>query len=141
MLLTMLGESPDTCAGASVTRAIDLLDQMLADPTEPGGDVVHAFVRELSALTPGTEMLQRVAAVLNGYAHRVATGDARRVGATRAVATLWELGARGYLHRSRRLDASVVELDTVAGGLVRAPLPGLAGEHARTSGNPGASGR
>ena len=30
MLLTMLGESPDTCAGASVTRAIDLLDQMLS---------------------------------------------------------------------------------------------------------------
>ena len=137
ILLTMLGESPDTCAGASVTRAIDLLDQMLADPTEPGWDVVHAFVRELSDLTPGTEMLQQVAAVLNGYAHRVATGDARRVGATRAVATLWELEARGYLHRSRRLDASVVELDTVAGGLVRASgartrsLAWLGGTHVR----------
>src|SRR5665647_3290020 len=139
MLLTMLGESPDTCAGASVTRAIDLLDQMLADPTEPGGDVVHAFVRELSALTPGTEMLQRVAAVLNGYAHRVATGDTRRTGAARAVATLWELEARGYLHRSRRLDGSVVELDTVAGGLVRASgartrsLAWLANTHVRAA--------
>ena len=120
MLQTLLGESHDARAGSSVTRAVDLLDQMLADPTEPGGDVVHAFVRELSALTPGTEMLQRVAAVLNGYAQRVAIGDTRQAGAARAIATLWELEARGYLHRSRRLDGSVLERDAVAGGLVRA---------------------
>src|SRR5450830_1889616 len=65
-------------------------------------------------------MPQRVAAVLNGYAQRVAIGDTRQAGAARAIATLWELEARGYLHRSRRLDGSVLERDAVAGGLVRA---------------------
>src|SRR5450830_1132913 len=65
-------------------------------------------------------MPQRVAAVLNGYAQRVAIGDTRQAGAARAIATLRELEARGYLHRSRRLDGSVLERDAVAGGLVRA---------------------
>jgi diguanylate cyclase (GGDEF)-like protein/PAS domain S-box-containing protein len=120
-LVGLFPESQATVIDARCTRAVDLLDLMLTTRVEPTGDDVQTIMRALTDLTSETEMLQQVASVLDEYARQVVTGNERyRPGPASVLGILAELAARGYMHRSRRHEASVIEMDTIAVSLLRA---------------------
>jgi diguanylate cyclase (GGDEF)-like protein/PAS domain S-box-containing protein len=139
MLHTLLRTSAAAEADADITKTIDLLDGTLASQ-EGSHEDVWALIDALNDLTDDAELQQRVASILSEYAHEVSPGndsDLQTVGTIRALAALTEFKARGYLFRSRRHDTAAVEVDTIAGGLLRASaalnrsLAWLSGTHVR----------
>jgi diguanylate cyclase (GGDEF)-like protein/PAS domain S-box-containing protein len=137
-LVALFPENRAAAVGALATRAIDVLDAMLTTRDEPTDDDIQTVMRALTDLASETETLQQVASVLGEYARQIVTGNERhRPGPACVLGSLAELAARGYMRRSRRQEAAVIETDAVAVGLLRADgarnrsLAWLTGTHVR----------
>jgi diguanylate cyclase (GGDEF)-like protein len=126
--------APDT--QSTVDEVIGATEALLS--AVPGNDELHRYVGMLTALAPDPETVQRAAARLNDFVQRLADGAPTAASAVSLVrAVLWELEARGYLHKSRRLEGSALEVDRVASDLLRSAgshlssLEWLNGTHVR----------